>query len=139
MRGEDDEPDESLIGRKRRRQVNGDDLDDDFHDSDQTHPGALGSGLPEHNPPESAGSDNDDSLSEDSTDDNDHSSLDRRGSKVDGVNLPFTFPCPSSHAELLSILDGVSDRDVGTVIERIRALYHPSLAADNKAKLHVSL
>ena len=52
--------------------------------------------------------------------------------------LPYTFPCPSTHAELLRILEGIEDSDVPTVIKRIRTLYHPSLANDNKSKLEVS-
>ena len=51
--------------------------------------------------------------------------------------LPFTFPCPSSHEEFLEIVDGVEDKDVPTVIHRIRTLYHTSLAPENKFKLQV--
>ncbi|RDB19974.1 Serine/threonine-protein kinase atr [Hypsizygus marmoreus] len=49
--------------------------------------------------------------------------------------LPFTFPCPSTHEEFLEIVDDVDDKDVSTVVKRIRALYHTSLAPDNKFKL----
>ncbi|PPQ63128.1 hypothetical protein CVT24_005768 [Panaeolus cyanescens] len=49
--------------------------------------------------------------------------------------LPFTFPCPATHEEFLDIVDGVDDEDVPTVIQRIRALHHTSLAVDNKFKL----
>ncbi|PCH40939.1 Nop14-like protein [Wolfiporia cocos MD-104 SS10] len=49
--------------------------------------------------------------------------------------LPFTFPCPSSHDEFLDIVEDVDDKDVPVVIERIRKLHHPSLAEDNKFKL----
>jgi nucleolar protein 14 len=51
--------------------------------------------------------------------------------------LPFTFLCPSSHDEFLELLEDVSDNDVPTVIQRIRALHHPSLGVDNKFKLQV--
>lgn len=51
--------------------------------------------------------------------------------------LPFTFPCPSSHDEFLDIVENISDNDVPTVVKRIRALHHPSLAEDNKFKLQV--
>jgi nucleolar protein 14 len=53
--------------------------------------------------------------------------------------LPFTFPCPASHEEFLDILDGIEDKDVPTVVQRIRTLHHPSLAEDNKFKLQVIL
>ncbi|KAF8961098.1 nucleolar protein 14 [Flammula alnicola] len=49
--------------------------------------------------------------------------------------LPFTFPCPASHDEFLEIVENVEDEDVPTVVQRIRALYHTSLAVDNKFKL----
>lgn len=51
--------------------------------------------------------------------------------------IPFTFPCPSTHEEFLDIVDGIDDGDVPTVVQRIRALYHPSLGIDNKFKLQV--
>ena len=53
--------------------------------------------------------------------------------------LPFTFRCPSSHEEFLEILEGVDRTDIGTVIERIRKLHHPSLGEMNKSKLQVCL
>lgn len=58
--------------------------------------------------------------------------------KKGGKELPFTFPCPSTHAEFLDILEETSDDDLPVVIERIRTLYHPSLAEGNKQKLAVS-
>jgi nucleolar protein 14 len=54
-----------------------------------------------------------------------------------GVNgdLAYTFPCPQSHAGLLEITKGVAILDLPTVVRRIRALYHPQLKIENKAKL----
>ncbi|KAA1466565.1 Nop14-like protein [Dentipellis sp. KUC8613] len=49
--------------------------------------------------------------------------------------LPFTFPCPETHDEFLDIVEDVEDDDVPVVVQRIRALYHPSLGEDNKYKL----
>ncbi|KAF9006737.1 nucleolar protein 14 [Cyathus striatus] len=49
--------------------------------------------------------------------------------------LPYTFPCPSTHEEFLEIVKDVEDKDVPIVVQRIRALYHTSLAPDNKFKL----
>nr|XP_019002599.1 nucleolar protein 14 [Kwoniella mangroviensis CBS 8507]OCF66060.1 nucleolar protein 14 [Kwoniella mangroviensis CBS 8507] len=49
--------------------------------------------------------------------------------------IPFTFPCPSSIEEFEDILEGLEDSALPTVIQRIRALHHPSLAAGNKEKL----
>ena len=54
-----------------------------------------------------------------------------------GVNgdLAYTFKCPESHGELLQVTKGVILLDLPTVVQRIRALYHPKLKAENKAKL----
>ena len=51
--------------------------------------------------------------------------------------LPYTFPCPATHDEFLDIVEDVDDSDLPTVVKRIRALHHPSLAEDNKFKLQV--
>lgn len=53
------------------------------------------------------------------------------------TELPFTFPCPTTHDEFLDIVADVKDSDVPTVVKRIRTLHHPSLAEDNKFKLQV--
>ena len=52
--------------------------------------------------------------------------------------LPYTFPCPETHDEFLEIVEGVDDKDIPTVVKRIRAIHHPSLAEGNKFKLQVS-
>jgi nucleolar protein 14 len=56
---------------------------------------------------------------------------------ANGVNgdLAYTFACPQSHDELLDITKGVVVEDLPTVVRRIRALYHPKLKSENKAKL----
>lgn len=54
-----------------------------------------------------------------------------------GVNgdLAYTFPCPETHRDLLDVTKNVVLLDLPTVVQRIRALYHPKLKAENKAKL----
>lgn len=51
--------------------------------------------------------------------------------------LAFTYPCPTSHVEFLSILSSASveSSDLPTVIQRIKVLHHPSLDEGNKEKL----
>ncbi|KAL4902512.1 hypothetical protein BDW74DRAFT_186794 [Aspergillus multicolor] len=49
--------------------------------------------------------------------------------------LAFTYPCPNSHEEFLETIKDVSYQDLPTVIQRIRALHHPRLHSENKAKL----
>ena len=165
MMGEDgEETDEEDERRKRKR--GGDNLDDDFieEDNDEAWAG-IGTGLTVAGAPqasdgdedgnEHSGTEQDDeglvsgSEDEDSSDElEEHSqeSLESttkpKGSILPPRNpkeLPFTFPCPSSHEEFLEILEGVDQADIGTVIERIRKLYHPSLGEKNKSKLQVCL
>ncbi|KAL3419228.1 Nop14-like family protein [Phlyctema vagabunda] len=54
-----------------------------------------------------------------------------------GVNgdLAYTFKCPQSHEELLEVVKRVVIMDLPTVVQRIRALYHPKLKSENKPKL----
>ncbi|KAJ5246993.1 hypothetical protein N7468_001976 [Penicillium chermesinum] len=52
-----------------------------------------------------------------------------------GGKLAFTYPCPKTHGEFLAIIKEVPEQDIPTVVQRIRALHHPRLHADNKAKL----
>jgi nucleolar protein 14 len=51
--------------------------------------------------------------------------------------IPYTFPCPTTIDELEDILDEHDDAAVPVIIQRIRALHHPSLAQGNKEKLQV--
>lgn len=46
--------------------------------------------------------------------------------------LAFTYPCPRSHPELLQVSKDSAVDQLPTIIQRIRALHHPSLSADNK-------
>jgi nucleolar protein 14 len=59
----------------------------------------------------------------------------RKGKKT-ASELAFVLPCPSEHEELIALLD--TSNQLATVIERIKTLYHPSLAPDNNQKLAVS-
>lgn len=49
--------------------------------------------------------------------------------------LAYTYPCPQNHKDLLLISETVSLEDFPTVVQRIRALHHPKLNSENKAKL----
>ncbi|KAL4977823.1 nucleolar protein 14 [Aspergillus desertorum] len=55
--------------------------------------------------------------------------------QVGGDGLAYTYPCPNTHQEFLDTIKDVSYQDLPTVIQRIRALHHPRLHSDNKAKL----
>lgn len=49
--------------------------------------------------------------------------------------VPFTFPCPTSHEDILEIMDGLADKDIVLVVKRLRTLYHPSRGEGNKERL----
>ncbi|KAL8953713.1 MAG: hypothetical protein Q9222_000458 [Ikaeria aurantiellina] len=51
--------------------------------------------------------------------------------------LAYTYPCPQSHEELLRITKEVSVNDQPTIVQRIRALYHPKLQTGNKERLAI--
>lgn len=55
--------------------------------------------------------------------------------KSDEHGLPFTFPCPQSCAEFEAITAPYSHKNLPTIIQRIRALYHPKLDSKNKERL----
>ncbi|OTA64550.1 Nop14-like protein [Hypoxylon sp. EC38] len=55
--------------------------------------------------------------------------------KEDSNGLPYTFPCPQTLTEFVEITRAVSIEHLPTVVQRIRALYHPKLDSDNKSKL----
>lgn len=52
-----------------------------------------------------------------------------------GSGLAYTYACPQSHEELLRITANIALDDLPIVVQRIRALYHPKLHKENKAKL----
>jgi len=49
--------------------------------------------------------------------------------------LSYTYACPQTHAEFLDIVKSVAPGEIPTIVQRVRALYHPSLSAENKQKL----
>lgn len=152
---------------KRKREKGADDLDDDFQDDEELGGLGVGLGAEvkaDAGPDIDDGSDdsedeNDEKAaeageedSEDSDFEDEHTEAEEGGhndltttnksgqtpSKPQKLTeLPFTFPCPETHAEFLEIVEEVDNNDVPTVVKRIRALYHPSLAPENKFKLQV--
>ncbi|KAG6849311.1 hypothetical protein H0H93_009501 [Arthromyces matolae] len=157
---ESDSENEGPSRAKRKR--GGDDLEDDFMDDEQWD--VLGAGLTEKvedavdgNSESEDGSDVEDEegsneedeededgvgdSSESEAEEGEHEALTsatkstRSSTKGKAKELPYTFPCPSTHEEFLDIVEDVQDQDIPTVIKRIRALYHTSLHPDNKFKL----
>lgn len=155
MNGEDDdENSEGEKPRKRRRPIGGDDLEDDFSGADDLE--MLGEGLRSDLDNASSNSEEDGSdngTSEDGTTE-EHDLAPRwsglpsvtdttapssekraRAGPTSSSELPYTFPCPSSHEEFIEIIGGLTDQDSLTVIERIRTLHHPSLSPENPSRL----
>ena len=64
-----------------------------------------------------------------------HGSAQGDSLSVKDNTLAYTYPCPQNHEDLLLIMENISLDDLPTVVQRIRALYHPKLKSENKAKL----
>ncbi|KAL2142330.1 hypothetical protein VTI28DRAFT_1339 [Corynascus sepedonium] len=56
-----------------------------------------------------------------------------KGDDENGV--PYTFPCPQNHAEMLKAFEGIDVTKLPVAVQRIRALYHPKLDSKNKERL----
>jgi len=169
MLGEDGEDNDEYgkSHGKRKRDRGGDDLEDDFVQDESF--GGLGAGLgevgvndessEEEEDLDGSADDQDETSDEDDDDETEDKSGDSSGSDSEGEfdeittsqkstkiklssvpeELPFTFPCPESHKQFLEIVEGISDSDMPTVVQRIRTLHHPSLVPENKLKLQVAL
>ncbi|TFY55351.1 hypothetical protein EVJ58_g8307 [Rhodofomes roseus] len=149
---------------KRARQKGGDDLEDDFYEEDGLAALGSGLGesaLQEDEADEEmlkgdSGAEDEEEDSEEDEDEDEEAASDDSGDieaeegesealvaparkaasrKGASKEIPFTFSCPSSHDEFLEIVENIDDKDVPTVVQRIRTLHHPSLAEDNKFKL----
>lgn len=58
------------------------------------------------------------------------------GTKGDDENgIPYTFPCPQTHGEMLETFRGIDVTKHPVAVQRIRALYHPKLDSKNKERL----
>jgi len=154
-------------GRKKRKKMmpQGDDLEDDFDlEEEAGDEFGLGEGVTESGaytlqpePEEVDGSEGSDSASEEEESDADDllngemefedqepeelvsRSADRKQKgKAKVANVAFTYECPATHEDFLETLASVPEDQLGVVVDRIRVLYHPKLAADNKEKLAVS-
>lgn len=55
--------------------------------------------------------------------------------KAGNSKLAFTYPCPGTHQQFLDVVKDADIQDLPTIVQRIRALYHPKLHGENKAKL----
>ncbi|KAK4897335.1 nucleolar complex protein 14 [Elasticomyces elasticus] len=51
------------------------------------------------------------------------------------ANTSDSLACPHTHAEFLALAKDIAVEDLPTLIQRLRAQYLPSLAAENKAKM----
>ncbi|KAK0499598.1 nucleolar protein 14 [Armillaria luteobubalina] len=159
MLGLDSDSEGEEVPKKGKRRREADDLDDDLVDEDEEWAG-IGVGLGDRqaddnnlgSEDESGEEDDEDSQEDEESGDDegrplgdisDHEDLTIKldtkkvtpGSK--SKELPYTFDCPSTHAEFLDIVNGIDDKDVPTVVHRIRTLQHTSLAPENKFKLQI--
>ncbi|KAK3988054.1 putative nucleolar complex protein 14 [Cladorrhinum sp. PSN332] len=62
-----------------------------------------------------------------------HLPINTKGNDKDGI--PFTFPCPQTHDELVTVFQNIEVTKLPIAVQRVRALYHPKLGPQNKEKL----
>ncbi|KAK2465987.1 hypothetical protein APHAL10511_001628 [Amanita phalloides] len=152
-----DESESEEEGKGRKRKRGGDDLEDDFEFEGEAW-GGLGAGLEDSASGDEVSHDesNDEEVEEDGDEEQDSNwesgdgergeqeelvTSKRKGEANEKQNfssaqeLPYTFSCPETHDDFLEIVEGVDENDIPTIIQRIRALHHTSLAAENKFKL----
>ncbi|OTB08836.1 hypothetical protein M426DRAFT_18905 [Hypoxylon sp. CI-4A] len=55
--------------------------------------------------------------------------------KGDANGVPYIFACPRTLDEFIETTQAIPIQHIPTVVQRIRALYHPKLDSDNKSKL----
>ncbi|KAG6908021.1 hypothetical protein DXG01_006488 [Tephrocybe rancida] len=162
-----EESDSEDEGKSRGKWRRGDDLDNDFADDDEwdglgaglggaagidDEAEGSGSSEKEGSDEEEGGGESgseeeeDEEDSENDAEEGEHEDLiqakkstsRKATTKGKAKELPFTFPCPSTHEDFFANVDNVSDDDVPVVIKRIRALYRTSLGPlgpDDKFKL----
>jgi nucleolar protein 14 len=158
--GEDDAPDETAAfgftsshaphkPAKEEKAVQPDeddfDLDDDLIASgsdadtnvgDESDPEAsdseAGSDSDDENEREPAAGEEDEFVKEILGDSNADGGPSNTGANTTALGTRYTYPCPRSHTELLEVIKDVSIQEIPTIVQRIRALHHPSLSASNK-------
>ncbi|KAF9238829.1 nucleolar protein 14 [Melanogaster broomeanus] len=144
----DESDDERAGGRKRKRVRGGDDLDDDFMEEEApwwTWSGTRRRGWWRGDEDGVSDIVDDDGLSSDEASEEEEGGFTEMTTKPrttrppkisePSQELPYTFSAPETHEEFLQVVDNVRDGDVPTVVQRIRTLYHHSLAPENKFKL----
>ncbi|PNH47750.1 hypothetical protein VD0004_g608 [Verticillium dahliae] len=55
--------------------------------------------------------------------------------KVDASDLPYTFPCPETVSDFVVLAKKYPIDKLPTIVQRIRAVYHPKLDSRHKEKL----
>ncbi|WOO79724.1 putative nucleolar complex protein 14 [Vanrija pseudolonga] len=120
--------------------VNGDDVDSDEDEGDEDDD--EDDDEDEDEDDEDQISDMDDLNDEDDDEDEDEDDTplapkpkNKGKAKAVATEIPFTFPCPSTVEDFIDIVQELPDSALPTVVQRIRALHHPSLAQGNKEKL----
>ncbi|WVR05233.1 hypothetical protein IAU60_002245 [Kwoniella sp. DSM 27419] len=123
---EDEEGDES--------EADGDDAEGDEDEDDDTDAESAMEDLDEEGAPELVEADDEEF---EAVVKKSKSKQSARASKT--KEIPYTFPCPATIEAFEDIMEDLDDAALPTVVQRIRALHHPSLAAGNKEKLQAFL
>lgn len=114
--------------------ASGSDADTDVgEESDSEASGSeAGSDSDDENEREPAAGEEDEFVKEILGDSNANGGPSNTGANTTALGTRYTYPCPRSHIELLEVIKDVSVQEIPTIVQRIRALHHPSLSASNK-------
>lgn len=127
---EDEESGDEETGDEDESGEDEDDEDDDEEDDEEDEDEA------------SAMDDLSDAVDSDAADEDDvdlvRPSKSKRKASSKTTEIPYTFECPESIDQFEDIMEPLEDSALPTVVQRIRAIHHPSLAQGNKERLQVS-
>jgi nucleolar protein 14 len=130
------QPDEDDFALDEDLIASGSDIDTDVgegSDSEESASGSdAGSDSDDENEREPAADEEDEFVQEILGESNANGAPSNTGANDTALGVRYTYPCPRSHAELLEVIKDVSAQEIPTIVQRIRALHHPSLSASNK-------
>lgn len=129
------QPDEDEFALDDDLIASGSDVDvdaSDESDAESISGSDVGSDSDNENEHEPAEGEEDEFVKEILGDSNANGGPNNSGANTTALGVRYTYPCPRTHAELLDVIKDVSIQEIPTIVQRIRALHHPSLSASNK-------
>jgi nucleolar protein 14 len=128
------QPDEDDFALDDDLIASGSDMDADLSDMSEGEESGSGSESEsdDDNEQEPAEGEEDEFVREVLGDSNGNAEPGNTGANTVALGVRYTYPCPRSHAELLEVIKDIEVKEIPTIVQRIRALHHPSLSSSNK-------